>query len=233
MARRLSEGASEKAPEKVFRISATHPDAAAIDAAVEALRAGGLVLFPTDTVYSIGSLARAGGAVSPGVDRLFALKHRGRGPSFPWLVRSAADLTVYGTGVTDDARTLAESFWPGELSIVVRASAAIPRVLAREDGTVALRVSASPVVAAIVEACDAPLVSTGANIHGSLPPLSFDEVSKDILDKVDVALDAGAAQCVGPATIVDCTAYATRVLRAGSISRWSIDNAIGVETELV
>lgn len=226
-------GEVELMPASVFEVSGTHPRAAAIDDAAKALAQGGLVLFPTDTVYSIGSLARAGENVSTGVDRLFRIKRRGRGPSFPWFIESREDLDVYGTGVTDEARTLADAFWPGGLSIVVRASAAIPRVLAREDGTVALRLSASPIVAALLQVCRAPLVTTGANVHGATPPISFDEVDKKILSKIDVALDARPSKCAGSATIIDCTSRTPRILRAGIVSREEIDEALGIESELV
>lgn len=220
-------------PASVFEISGTHPRASAIDDAARVLAGGGLALFPTDTVYSIGSLARVGEGVSTGVDRLFAIKRRGRGPSFPWLVESVDDLDVYGMGVVDEARVLAREFWPGGLSIVVRASAAIPRVLAREDGTVALRVSASPVVAALLSVCRAPLVTTGANVHGAHPPKTFKQVDEGILSEVDIALSARGGRGAGPSTIIDCTARIPRILRVGVVGKESIDDVLGIDTELV
>ena len=209
----------------------THADA--IDAAVHVLRSGGLVLFPADTTYVVCSLTRLGGAVSGGVERLFSLKRRGRGPSFPWLISSPAELEVYGMEITDCARVLADTCWPGGLSIVVKASAAIPRILAREDGTVALRNSASPFAAAFLRACGAPLVMTGASVHGAPNPLSFDEVDSKILDQVDIALSVEDADCQGTATIVDCTQAAPRILCEGLVSSEHIESVLGYALQAV
>jgi L-threonylcarbamoyladenylate synthase len=221
-------------PVEILPIDALHPQAQVIDAVARVIREGGLAVFPTESVYCMGSISRSGGSVSGGVERLFELKRRGRGPSFPWLVSSVADLDVYGTNVTDEARALAEAFWPGSLSIVVKASAAVPRLLARQDGTVALRVSASPVVAALLQVAKAPLICSGASVHGASAPVSFGQVSRRIVDAADIALDAGLGyEGEGFVTIVDCTAEEPRVLREGVYSREDVDEALGIETPLV
>jgi L-threonylcarbamoyladenylate synthase len=205
----------------------------AIDMAADVLQSGGLVLFPSDTVYVVASLARTGESVSNGLDRLFAVKNRGRGPSFPWLVGSPSDLDVYGTGVTDDARTLAENLWPCGLTIVVRASSAVPRVLAREDGSVALRCSAAPIAAGLIRSCGLPLISTGANSHGNRPPCTYGEVADDVMSSVDFAIEDPAVSLPGRSTIVDCTTRQTSILREGVVSRESVDGALGIVTPFV
>jgi L-threonylcarbamoyladenylate synthase len=218
---------------EVYDVDATHPMAAAIDRAVGVLKAGGLVLFPSDTVYVLASLARTGSTVSGGLGRLFALKNRGRGPSFPWLVPDAASLDVYGTDVTQQARALAGALWPGGLAVVVRASSAVPRVLAREDGTVSLRCSASPISSGLIRACGLPLVSTGAAPHGQAAPCEFSGVEADVLSAVDFAIRDERIVCPGRSTIIDCTTREPRVLREGIVSHDQIKRALGMEVSLV
>ena len=220
-------------PAEVFSTATTHPSPEAIDRAAEVISSGGIALFPTDTVYTVASLAVAGRRISGGVARLRNFKRRGFGPSFPWLVTSAADLDVYGMDVSDDARRLAQAFWPGGLSIVVHASSAVPRSLAHRNGSIALRLSASPVVSAIISLVDRPLVSTGANEHGAPPPTAFSDIVPEILDAVDVALDGGDAEGAGHSTVVDCTGTQPRILREGVVSRAEVDEAMGYRTPLV
>lgn len=217
---------------EVFTIDSMHPQASAVDCAAHALASGGLALIPTDTTYCVCSLARSGVEESGGIGRLMGFKDHATGPSFPWLVSSADDLDVYGRSVSDAARLLAERFWPGGLSLVVKASAAVPRVLTRKDGTISLRLSASPVVSGILRALDRPLVSTGANVHGAPPPLAYGELDPAIIAAVDVALDGGAC-CVGRSTIVDCTQEPAIILRDGIVSREDIDDVLGYQTPLV
>lgn len=162
-------------PNSVFVIGDRSSLDAAIDGTAAVLRRGGLAIFPTDTVYVAASVARSGQALSGGIERLFQLKRRGRGPSFPWLVASAADLEVYGRDLTDEALMLATCLWPSGLTLVVRASSAVPRALAREDGTVALRCADSPIASGLLHACAAPLICTGANPHGVATPVTYDE----------------------------------------------------------
>lgn len=218
---------------EVFRIDAVHPQAAALDRAAEALSEGGIALFPTETVYVIGSLVRTGAQASAGVGRLIDFKRRGGAPSFPWLVSSHADLDTYGTALSDEAYRLAEKFWPGGLALVVQASSAIPRSLTREDGTISLRLSSSPVVSGLLGILDKPIVSSGANFHGHPSPLDFGDVDPEILAAVDVALDAGTGESTGRSTIVDCSHGPAVVLREGVVSREEIDDALGYRTPLV
>jgi L-threonylcarbamoyladenylate synthase len=215
-----------------FELDTQHPQAAAIDAAARALADGGLVLLPADTTYCVVSLARAGSGASAGIRRIVGFKRRPCGPAFPWLVGAKSDLDVYAVGVSDEARMLAEAFWPAGLTIVARASSAVPHMLMREDGTVALRMSSAPVVSGLLNALDRPLVATGANVHGQPAPLAFADVGQGVLDAVDVALE-GDGSCAGRATIVDCTHGEAVILRDGVVPRELIEERLGHATPLV
>ena len=219
--------------QEVFAIESGHPQAAAIESAARALAEGGLVLFPSDTCYIVGSLARVGMQVSAGIDRLLGFKSLRGGPSFPWLVSDPDRLDIYGTEISDEARTLAAAFWPGALTLVVKASAAVPRSLVRRDGAIGLRVSTSPIVSALLHTLERPIVTTGARVPGAPNPLSFDQVDPRIVEAADVVIDGGSADCQGRSTIVNCSHGPAHILREGIIAREDIDAALGYRTPLV
>lgn len=218
---------------EVFKIDVMHPQAEAIDRAAEVMSSGGIALFPTDSVYTVASLAVSGMRISDGIRRLYEFKQRGFGPSFPWLIPSAEALDTYGISVSDDARKLAEAFWPGGLTIVVLANSAVPHALMHSGGSIALRQSASPVVAGLLHVLERPLVSTGANEHGVPNPVAFDEVDPAIVDTVDVALDGGDEGCQGRSTVIDCTRGPVRILREGIVSIDQLNEALGYQIPLV
>jgi L-threonylcarbamoyladenylate synthase len=218
---------------EVFTIDTTHPQAQAIDRAAQVMADGGIALFPTDTVYTVASLAVKGMHISDGIRRLFEFKRRGFGPSFPWLVDSPEALDTYGMSVPDEARRLAEAFWPGGLGIVVKANSAVPHALTHSNGSIALRQSASPVVSGLLRVLDRPLVSTGANEHGVPAPVSFADVAPNVVGVVDVALDGGEGTCQGRSTLVDCTRTPVSILREGVVSREQLNEALGYVAPLV
>lgn len=216
--------------QKIIRLKAggVHPAAVGVAAAAAELAAGGLALIPTETVYGVGVSVRAFAGPDPalapmpaagtGYRRIFSLKQRSLEQTVAWLVAGEGDLDVYGVDVPPMVRELASAFWPGALTLIVRASDAVPPFMRAADGTVALRASSSPVVAALVRACGSPLAVTSANTHGMPAPASFSQVEDRILAGVDVAVDAGATTCRDASTIVaPGTAGTLRVLRAGAL----------------
>ena len=212
---------------RTYKTSEATPHPLAIDDVAEELLRGALALYPTETVYGIGVAVRTPAGVSAGYPRIFSLKQRAQTQTVPWLVGDVSDLETYGVGVDDDTLRLAEAFWPGALTLIVRASSAVPKALQAGDGTVALRVSRSPVVAALIRACRCPLATTSANTHGKPAPVSFDEVEPRILEGVDVAIDGGATMCGEASTIVSCLGPAPRILREGALSEDQITRALG------
>ncbi len=211
---------------RTYITSETKPHQLAIDDVAEVLRAGGMALVPTETVYGLSVAVRAQNGYPGDYGRIFDLKRRDRSQTVPWLVGDAHALDVYGVDVASEARVLAEKFWPGALTIVVRASSAVPTCLAAADGTIALRVPRSPVIAALVQACKSPLATTSANTHGSPAPVSFDQVERRILEGVDVAINCGATMCAEPSTIVSCVDGTLEVLREGALPVEQIERAL-------
>ncbi len=212
---------------RTYKTSEATPHPLAIDDVAEDLLRGALALYPTETVYGIGVAVHTATGVSAGYPRIFSLKQRNRTQTVPWLVDNVSDLETYAVGVDDDTLRLAERFWPGALTLIVHASSAVPKSLQAGDGTVALRVSRSPVVAALIRACGCPLATTSANTHGQPAPVSFSEVEPRILEGVDVAIDGGATMCGEASTIVSCLGPSPRILREGAITSAQIAEALG------
>ena len=205
MATVLLASQSEPAPEVVAR-------------AAETLGAGGVVVLPTDSVYGICCAATPG---NPAHARIFDVKRRDRAQTLPWFVADPADLAVYGSDVPEWALRLAERHWPGALTIVVRASEAVPPEYAQPSpagATIALRVPDSELDRAIVRALGCPLAQTSANTHGEPAATSGAELESAVADAVDLVLDAGAAPVGVASTIVDATGPEPRVLRAGALT---------------
>lgn len=182
---------------------------------VEHLRAGGVVAYPTETVYGLGSAC-----TEEGVRRVQALKRRDADKPLIALVPSAE--SVSSLRWTDAARELAATFWPGALTLVLEDPERTFPVGVRHPvhGTVAVRVSPHPVAARLVSALGAPLTSTSLNAPGEPPAASGHEATRVVLGLggSDVfVLDAGTLPPSGPSTVVDCTGPEPIVLRVGTV----------------
>ena len=220
--------------QRIYRVgggSGPHP--LAIRDAAQVLTAGGLILTPTETVYGIGvavgAYASSGDeapAPETGYGRIFTLKRRDVRQTVPWLVAGERDLDAFGVDVPEGVHVLARAFWPGALTLIVKASDRVPRFMRAANGTVALRASASPVVQALVRACGSPLAVTSANTHGAPAPASFAQVEARILAGVDAAIDAGETVCHDASTIVSLLDGELDIIRQGALSAADIESAL-------
>ncbi len=204
------------------------PDAPAPRRAVETLRAGGVVVYPTDTVYGLGCDATNPAAVR----RVFEIKGRPPDQPVPVLlgdVREAFDLAEVGEG----ARRLMRRFWPGPLTLVLRSRGVVAEMVTAGTGTVGLRVPDHPVPRALVRACGFPLVGTSANSTGRPAPVSVPQVLSDLDGRVELVLDGGRLRG-RPSTVVDCTGDRPRVIRPGPISAEAVERVwVGGQVEVV
>lgn len=225
---------------EIYRIAtdSAQPCDQAIAEVGNVLSSGGLALIPTETVYglavAVAPLAQVrtaegapgepsvnGAALPPassGYRRIFSVKQRDLTQTVPWLVGGVEDLDRYGCAVDEVTRTLADAFWPGALTLIVRANDRVPRFMQAADGTVALRCSASPVVAALINACGCPLATTSANTHGMPAPAAWAAVEQRVLEGVDAAIDAGETPCQDASTIVSCVSGEVVIARYGALS---------------
>lgn len=191
---------------------------AAIPGVVAHLKAGGLLAYPTETVYGLGCRARAGE-----VQALAALKGRAAGKPFLLLVASREMAEAQGLAFNDSARAMARAFWPGPLTLVLPGgSGRLPDLLRGSEGGIAVRWTSHPLIAKLVAALGEPLTSTSANLPGSTPAPGADAVVRDFQAAVAsgqlMVLDGGVLGNRPPSTVVDCTAPMPRVIRSGAIS---------------
>ncbi len=195
---------------------------AMIEQGVAVLRRGGLVAYPTDTVYGLG----AGIDLPEAVARVYAAKSRPRDMALPVLVAGVADIERLAAYISPAARCLIESFMPGALTIVVPAASSVPAYLTAGLGTIALRIPGHPVPLALIRGLGSPIIGTSANLSGRPSPLTAGEVRAQLGDRVDLVIDGG--RCPGiESTIVDVTGEVPAVLRPGAVSRQDIERACG------
>ena len=196
------------------RLDPLAPDPAGIAAAVAVLRSGGIVAYPTDTLYALAVDPRNDAAVG----RLFAVKGRDAGSAIALI---AADLAmaeqVAASGFGPLERRLASAFWPGPLTIVVPAASGMAAALAPR-GTLGVRVPAHLVARSLSAAFGGCITATSANPAGRLPAVTADEVAATLGELVDLLVDAGPAPGGAPSTVVELVAGRPRLHRAGAVA---------------
>lgn len=195
---------------------------AAIDAAVTALRDGRLIVLPTDTVYGIGADAFTPEAVQALLDA----KGRGRSVPPPVLVGDPAVLLALAVDVPEYAERLAEEFWPGALTLILRAQPSLSWDLGETGGTVALRMPDDEVALELLRRTG-PLAVSSANRHGRDAALTVLDAAAQLGDSVDVYLDGGPARIGTSSTIVDTTVEPAEIVREGALTREQIIAAVG------
>lgn len=197
-------------PTGVFDCSLPDERAAGIDAAAAALRRGDLVVMPTDTVYGVAADAFAPAAVAA----LLAAKGRGRDMPVPVLVSSEQMLSGVVEGLSDTARSLADRFWPGALSIVVRHPAHLAWDLGETRGTVLVRMPDNDIALDVISRTG-PLAVSSANRSGHPPATTAMDARLQLGAVVPVYLDGGSCPGAVPSSIVDLTGDRPRLLREG------------------
>jgi L-threonylcarbamoyladenylate synthase len=207
-------------------------DDTSIARAIELLRGGGVVAFPTETVYGLGADALNETAVA----RVFRIK--GRPLDHPVIVHlaRAADLADWAREISPAARTLAEAFWPGPLTLIVKRNREVPDAVTGGQDTVGLRVPEHPVAQALLEAFAGDgaerglcgLAAPSANKFGRISPTTAAHVRADLGDEVDLILDGGPAEVGIESTILDVSGDAPAILRPGAITTGAIERVLGV-----
>ncbi|WP_016814642.1 L-threonylcarbamoyladenylate synthase [Salinispora arenicola] len=194
--------------------------------AAAVLRAGGLVAFPTETVYGLGANALDAQAVA----RIFAAKAR---PSFDPLIThlaEAAELEKLVGTVSPAVAVLAERFWPGPLTLIVDRPAAIPPIVTSGLETMAVRVPDHAAARGLIAAAGVPVAAPSANRFGQLSPTWAEHVVAGLGAAVDVVLDGGPTRCGIESTIVDVRGERPVVLRLGALPVESLEEAVGPVT---
>src|ERR1700738_3569954 len=197
-----------------------------IASAVGAIKAGRLVVLPTDTVYGIGADAFD----STAVDALLSAKGRGRDMPVGVLVGSWHTIEGLVYGMPDGARDLVRAFWPGALSLVVPQAPSLQWDLGDAHGTVMLRMPLHPVAIELLREVG-PMAVSSANISGRPASVNVEDARNQLGDLVEVYLDGGPSAQQAASTIVDLTGTHPRVLRQGPVTVEAIAKVLGVEPE--
>lgn len=196
----------------------------AIARAAEAVRGGGLVVIPTDTVYGLGADAFNNEAVAA----LLAAKHRGPDFPVPVLVGSWDTITGLVASYPQSARDLVEACWPGGLSLVMPEAPSLPWNLGDTRGTVMLRMPNHPVALQLLREVG-PMAVSSANIHGHEAPAGAVAARQQLGDAVELYLDAGDAPMGQASTILDLSCPQPRILRHGAVPAARIAEVLGVD----
>lgn len=207
----------------IIGVDPTRPDPATIEQAAALLRAGGLVAFPTETVYGLGANALDPAAVA----RIFAAKGR---PSYNPLIVHIPDVAAARTLAAEwpeAAAACAEAFWPGPLTLVVARHARVPDEVTAGLPTVALRVPAHPVAQALLTAAELPVAAPSANRSTELSPTQAGHVERSLISAVDMILDAGPTQIGIESTVISVAGALPVLLRPGAISHTQLERVLG------
>jgi L-threonylcarbamoyladenylate synthase len=202
----------------------THPRLTSdVAEAASVLRDGGIIGFPTETVYGLAALALDRSAV----ERVFDVKGRPR--SHPLIVHLASVENLSTWGVLDDnARILAEAFMPGPFTLLVPRTSIVPDWVTGGRDTVALRVPKHPLSHALLDSVGTAIVAPSANRFGKVSPTTADHVVSDLGDDVDLVLDGGPCEVGVESTIVECVNNEVRILRHGAVTEEMILAALPV-----
>lgn len=198
---------------KTYRVDPENPSAEVMNLAASVLLDGGIVVFPTETVYGIGALADS----KFGAHEIFEVKDRPTDLPIPMLVETEDALDTWGVDVPEYAHRIAQKYWPGAVTLVVNASDRVPRDFRAPNGTIGLRSPDHEVVRELLQATGTPIFTTSANTHGVPAPASFDEVEARIVLAADVALDGGETRHGEASTVVLVTGPEPVVLREGTV----------------
>lgn len=199
----------------------------AVRRAVEILRAGGLVAFPTETVYGLGADASSPAAIA----RLYAVKRRPG--DHPVIVHfaEAAQAFAWAREVPEAARTLAARFWPGPLTMILKRSQKAKDFVTGGQDTVALRVPSHPVARALLSGFGGGVAAPSANVYGRVSPTTAAHVREDLGAEVDLVLEGGPSEVGIESTIVDLSGAAPVLLRPGRVGAQDIEAALHCSLE--
>jgi L-threonylcarbamoyladenylate synthase len=191
--------------------------------AVAVLKGGGLVAYPSDTVYGLGAAA----SDEQAIERLFVVKGRLSQKALSLLLADAEDMASLCAEVPPAAKLLAERFWPGGLTLVLRRSGAFHSAALGGGDSVAVRVPDHAFLRELVRALGEPITGTSANRSARPSCRTAQEVERELGDAVDLIIDGGPSRAGQESTVVDITTHPLKMLREGAISRREIERVLG------
>lgn len=210
-------------PAELLKVSAEAPELSTLRYAAEFITRGRVVGIPTDTFYGL--------AADPfnlaAVERIYRVKGRPETRALPILVNSIERSVLMARDLPESFMILAKKFWPGALTLLVEAATRLPLKITANTGRVALRWPNSKLACALIDLLDSPITGTSANISGSPPCSSAEQLAQQMGDRLPLILDAGDTGALLPSTIVELRGEHWRVLREGTVTEADIRAALG------
>ncbi len=197
---------------KVVQINPDAPASELIAEAKRVIKAKGVIIYPTETLYGLGADPMS----TEAMERIYAIKGRDSAKPIPFLIKDEEMLAGLVEEVTPLGRELIKRYWPGALTLIFRARKGLPVPLKGKDGFIGLRISSHPVARGIVEALDAPLTATSANLAGEEDIIDGRQLAQLFGDQVDLIIDSGKVAGIG-STVIDLTVAPAHIVRVGMI----------------
>ena len=194
-------------------INPQSPDEAALREAAHIIKNGGIAVYPTETFYGLGVLFNNEQAL----ERLFAAKGRRETKPVLLLIENSRALDRLTPEIIPEALALAERWWPGPLTLLFKALPHLSPYLTGDEGKIGCRISSDPIARRLVELAGAPITSTSANLAGGPSAARIADIPGELLDRVDVILDAGATPGGLASTVLDVSALPFTVVREGAL----------------
>jgi len=207
---------------RVLKIDPVHPESDKIHRAAEIILNGGVIGYPTETVYGLGANA----FLPEAVERIFMLKQRVASQA---ILLIAADLDMVAQLVSEiptAAFRLAESFWPGPLTLIFNAGTKVIPELSGASGTVGVRIPGNAICLELLKAAAVPITSTSANISGQQNPISAEEVLKYFGEQLDLIVDGGETSSRTPSTVLSLVENKPLLIREGAIQKSDIESIL-------
>ncbi len=199
---------------RIVKVEMQDTDNPALREAADIMRAGGLVVFPTETVYGLGTIASNQQAVLS----VFTAKRRPNNTPLPVQIADISMLPLVTLNPPDNAYILARTFWPGPLTIVLPRNPSISDAVTAGNNTVGVRIPDHAIMLQILKELKAPAVATSANISGCPPPTTAREAADQIGQSVDLIIDSGPCQIGASSTVISLSGADINILRQGSVT---------------
>jgi len=210
-------------PIKILHVDPVNPEPEKIALAAAEIRRGGLVAFPTETVYGLGANALDEAAVK----RIFTAKERPFDDPLIVHIFRIEDLSIIANPISDLVSVLAEAFWPGPLTLIMPKSHMVPDNVSAGLNNVAVRMPAHPVALALLKSAGVPIAAPSANSFGHTSPTTASHVLQDLGEHIDMILDGGETTVGVESTVLDLTRTPPIILRPGGLTREELEQLIG------
>jgi len=207
---------------EIIKINPHNPEGDLIGRAARTIKAGGVIGYPTETVYGIGCNIYLADAVN----RIYQIKKRSPDKGFIIIAADPLQVRDIATNISEAAERLMENFWPGPLTLVFKASPGLLTTGFHNTKTIAVRIPDCAICLALLKRCGFPIISTSANLSGQTAATTPQEVITLFNDQLDLIIDGGTTPGNIPSTVVDVTKSPAKILREGVISKLEINTVL-------